>query len=98
MIETALQTSGAQGGKKLVLFGELAVVAAMVRHHHVHDGAGDEDDDGGQNNRKPKSREGNHAQPPWSEVECRSSLRKRLSPLGRSGQGGTPNFNPSPYL
>ena len=45
-IKTPLQTGGAQGGKKLVLFGKLAVIAAVVRKQHVHDGAGDEHDDG----------------------------------------------------
>src|SRR5229473_4136575 len=86
MIETALQTSGAQGGKKLVLFGELTVVAAMVRQQHVHDGAGDEDDDGGEKNREPKSREGNHAQPPWDVDECRGCPHKRVSPHRSRGQ------------
>src|SRR5216684_5567465 len=86
MIETALQTSGAQGGKKLVLFGELTVVAAMVRQQHVHDGAGDEDDDGGEKNREPKSREGNHTQPPVGEDECRGCPRKRASPPRSRGQ------------
>src|SRR5713226_9882399 len=69
MIEAARQTSGAQSGEKLVLFGKLAVVAAVVRQQHVHDRAGDEDDDGGQNNREPKRREGNHTQPPGCEDE-----------------------------
>src|SRR5713226_6558971 len=87
MIEAARQTSGAQSGEKLVLFGKLAVVAAVVRQQHVHDRAGDEDDDGGQNNRKPKSREGNHTQPPWGEDEDPGSLRQRLSPPGSGGQG-----------
>src|SRR6266849_811735 len=83
-VETALQTSGAQGGKNFVLVGERLVVPALVRQQHVHDGAGDKDDDGGQNNGEPKSREGNHTQPPRGEDECRSCLRKRLS-FQRSG-------------
>src|SRR6266849_8262808 len=64
-IEAALQASGSQGSEKLVLVGELVAVAAVVRQQHVHDGAGDKDDDGGKNNGEPKSREGNHRQPPW---------------------------------
>ncbi len=68
-IETALQTSGSQGGKKLVLVWELVAVAAVVSQERVHDGAGNKDDDGGEKNREPKSREGNHTQPPVGEDE-----------------------------
>src|SRR6266481_2515354 len=79
MIETRRQASRTQGGKKLVLLGELPVVALVILQHHVNEGAGHEYDDGREQDGEQKSSEGNHAQPPWKQDECRN-LGVRLPP------------------
>src|SRR6266480_2998124 len=62
MIETRRQASRTQGGKKLVLLGEVPVVALVILQHHVNEGAGHEYDDGREQDGEQESSERNHAQ------------------------------------
>src|SRR2546423_735408 len=57
MIETRRQASRTQGGKKLVLLGEVPVVALVILQHHVNEGACHEYDDGREKDGEQKSSE-----------------------------------------
>src|SRR5437879_4849284 len=82
MIETRRQASRTQGGKKLVLLGEVPVVALVILQHHVNEGAGHEYDDGREQDGEQKSSERNHAQPPWKQRRMQEFRREATAERG----------------
>src|ERR1700722_1096910 len=63
-IKPTRQAGSSENGPKLVLIGQLPVIALVIGQHGMHDGAGDEHDHSREQDREPQSGERNHVQPP----------------------------------